>query len=294
MRLMAYIHYLSAAAALWLCASAVAAQNLPADSSAAPVADAAALSQGVAAHPARVVTNAQMLTIGSTNLLDTYLSPEKYRGTALGYTSLTERRREGARWAYTLAYHGDVAYASNRADNANDLAGMFRFAYGLHRHWTLCSGRLELTAGGLAGLNLGFVYNTRNGNNPAQARFSLDLSPAASAAWHFRVGRTPVRAVWDVSAPLAGLMFSPAYGQSYYEIFSRGNYDHNIVPTTFVCAPSFHQMLALDITLGRSALRIGYTGDVSQAKVNSLKYHTYTHSLTIGLVRRFTISRLRP
>ena len=38
----------------------------------------------------RIVTNAQMIAVGSTNILDTYLSPEKYRGTAVAYESQTE------------------------------------------------------------------------------------------------------------------------------------------------------------------------------------------------------------
>ena len=248
-----------------------------------------------AALPARrIVSNAQMVAVGGTNILDTYLSPEKYRGMALAYMSDTERRREGSLWSQQLTYRGDVAYAHNRADNANCMLGMFRFGYGMHRHWLLLGDRLELKAGAQVLLNAGFLYNTRNGNNPAQARLSLDIAPSASAAWRFAIGRTACRAGYAVSVPLAGVMFSPNYGQSYYEIFSRGNYDHNIVPTTIGCAPSLTQLLSLDITLGRTALRIGYMGDIRQARVNSLKYHTYTHSLVIGMVRRFTITRLRP
>ena len=94
--------------------------------------------------------------------------------------------------------------------------------------------------------------------------------------------------------PLAGVMFSPNYGQSYYEIFSRGNYDHNVVPTTVGCAPSLRQLLALDITFGRTALRLGYMGDVRQAEVNNLKQHTYNHMFVLGMVRRFTICRMQP
>lgn len=242
----------------------------------------------------RIVTNAQMIAVGSTNILDTYLSPEKYRGTALAYESQTERRKEGRLWSQQLVYHGELAFGRNRADNANDMAGLFRFSYGMHRHWALLDNRLDLKAGALADLNIGFLYNTRNGNNPAQARLSVDLTPSASAAWRFAVGRTACKAVYEVAVPLAGVMFSPNYGQSYYEIFSRGNYDHNVVPTTVGCAPSLRQLLALDITLGRTALRLGYMGDVRQAEVNNLKQHTYNHMLVLGMVRRFTICRMQP
>lgn len=44
----------------------------------------------------KVVTNAKMLGVGATNLLDTYLSPEKYRGTELRYISHTTRNVKAA------------------------------------------------------------------------------------------------------------------------------------------------------------------------------------------------------
>ena len=89
-------------------------------------------------------------------------------------------------------------------------------------------------------------------------------------------------------------MFSPNFGQSYYEIFSRGNYDHNVVITTPSETPSLRQMLTLDVTFGKSTWRVGYLGDYDQAKANSLKRHVYTHALLIGFVRHFQIIKIRP
>ena len=134
----------------------------------------------------------------------------------------------------------------------------------------------------------------RNGNNPAQAYLNVNLSPSASAAYTFRLWGKSFQVRYEVQAPLVGLMFSPNFGQSYYEIFSKGDYDHNIVPTTFVSAPSLRQMLTLDFTLRHTTLRLGYLGDFQQASVNGLKYHTWSNLFVVGIVRKFSISKIIP
>ena len=216
----------------------------------------------------KVITNAQMLGIGGASILDTYLSPEEYSGWELRYVS--------------------------RSGNGSEMAGMYTFTYGVHYNWDFMGGRFNVMAGAQADLDVGFLYNTRNGNNPAQARLALNIAPSAAATYRFRLGRVPMSARYQASVPLFGVMFSPNYGQSYYEIFSRGDYDHNVVPTTVASTPSLRQMLTVDFTLGRTTLRVGYLGDYRQAKVNNLKYHTYSNMFLIGFVRTFKLTNIIP
>ncbi|MGG6550492.1 UNVERIFIED_CONTAM: DUF3316 domain-containing protein, partial [Prevotella sp. 15_C9] len=70
---------------------------------------------------------------------------------------------------------------------------------------------------------MGFLYNTRNGNNPEQAYLGLNLAPRLSADYAFRIRSHPFQIRYEAQVPLVGVMFSPNYGQSYYEIFSRGD-----------------------------------------------------------------------
>ena len=193
-----------------------------------------------------------------------------------------------------LMHQGSFAYADNRSGNGSEMAGMYTFTYGVHYNWDFMGGRFNVMAGAQADLDVGFLYNTRNGNNPAQARLALNIAPSAAATYRFRLGRVPMSARYQASVPLFGVMFSPNYGQSYYEIFSRGDYDHNVVPTTVASTPSLRQMLTVDFTLGRTTLRVGYLGDYRQAKVNNLKYHTYSNMFLIGFVRTFKLTNIIP
>ncbi|HEY9542336.1 DUF3316 domain-containing protein [Prevotella sp.] len=230
------------------------------------------------------VVKARMIGIGSSNILDTYLSPEKYSGPEVRYLSHTTYRKTGSRMSTQVINQGSLAYTDNRSGEGREMAGAYNFGWGRHYNWDLMDGNLNLKAGIMAELTLGFIYNTRNSNNPAQAKAMFDISPNASAQYKFRVARRALTVRYELNLPLAGLMFSPNYGQSYYEIFSKGNYDHNIVPTWPGNAPSMRQLLTLDFNIGRRMLRVGYLGDFQQARVNHLKQHIYSNAFIVGLI----------
>ena len=227
-----------------------------------------------------------MLGVGYTNILDTYLSPEKYRGTDVRFISHTRRENDSARFVHQLLHEGNIAFADNRSGNGGEIAGGYTFGYSLLRKWQMPVGScgLRLLAGGTAELSAGFLYNTRGSNNPAQARFALQLKPTVAADFDFRIfkrQKRPFTLHYEASAPLCGLMFSPNYGQSYYEIFSRGNYDHNCVPTTVASTPSLRQMLTLDFRALHTTWRIGYLGDWRQASVHLIPVESVLLALVV-------------
>ena len=238
----------------------------------------------------RLRTNAYMIGVGVSDILDTYLSQEHFSGTGITYLATSERSRRGKDWSTLIQHQAHLALADDRAKQFSDLEMSYQLLWGRLHQWQLLDGRLRLQAGGVASALVGFIYNTHQGNNPAQARLALQLMPAATAAYSFRLFRLPATLRYELELPLAGILFSPNYGQSYYEIFSRGDYDHNIVPVTFVTAPDFRQLLTLDLGIGKkTSLRLGYLGDCRQAKVNSLRQHVYSHRFMLGIVKNIRI-----
>jgi len=238
------------------------------------------------------VERATLVGIGYGAQLDSYLSPEDYGGADLSLLSLTERRRPQRRWQRQLTHQAHVWWGSYRSDQGSEISGDYSFSYAWLRQLAtlpLGNGRISLKAGPAAAARLGFVYNTRNSNNPAQAKLALACAPTGIAEWDFTAGRLPLRLRGEVVVPLLGLMFSPQYGQSYYEIFSRGNYDHNLVLTTPFNAPSVQARLLVGTRWRRLNWQVGFQTDCLQAKVNHLKYHRYNYLLLLGVSKTLRV-----
>lgn len=231
---------------------------------------------------------------GHSSVLDTYLSPFSYQGIEARIIRQTERptRMLRGRISYQTMIDLAAQYTKNPAKNVKALSGGVRYsnawlynaAIPLHttRH------KLAWKAGLAASGYLGGVYNTRNGNNPAQAKADIMIDLTGQLHYSFRVRRKEWLVRYKLNIPFLGAAFSPQYGQSYYEIFGQGNYDHNVVFANFVNMPSMRHLLTIDIPIGHNRLRMGWAGEFMQAKFNGLKYHSYSNDFMIGFTKYFT------
>lgn len=241
--------------------------------------------------PLEAAGQSHMIGIGPSRILDTYISQEKYSGIGITYLYIRAGKNPYKRWQNNIEHEVDLSKTRDRSHTTSMLEGNYNLYWGRVASLTSQPSRpsiprFHLQAGLAANVNLGFLYDMSTSNNPAQARFALNLMPAAIATYDFDIKEQHFSLRYELNLPLVGLMFSPNYGQSYYEIFSRGNYDHNIVPTTFVSAPNFRQLLTLDWQVSEKwAVRVGYLGNYQQAAVNHLKSHIYTHRFVIGITK---------
>lgn len=262
--------------------------------------------------PLTAAAQSHMIGVGPSRILDTYISQEKYSGVGITYLYIRAGKKPNKRWQNNIEHEVDLSKTRDRSHTTSMLEGNYNLYWArLARLATIPSPpsppskpsqpsppskpsqpsqpsppSFLLQAGLAAHANLGFLYDMSNSNNPAQARIALNLMPTAIATYAFNIRQQRFSLRYELNLPLVGLMFSPNYGQSYYEIFSRGNYDHNIVPTTFVSAPNFRQLLTLDWQVSEKwAVRVGYLGNYQQADVNHLKSHIYTHRFIIGVTK---------
>lgn len=234
----------------------------------------------------RHVVRSTMVGAGFSNVFDTYLSPLEYKGPEVRFLleNMRMTRLMDGKVSAQHIFQVSFNYTKNPSKSVKSYSGIINWSYALH-YQKQCTQRLKLLFGPMLEVNGGFIYNKRNSNNPAQGKAYASLGGSAMAIYKFHIGHTPLTLRYQANLPLLGAMFSPEYGESYYEIFGLGHGGKHVLFTSVHNMPSVRQYLTLDCPIKHSILRIGYLCDIQQSKVNNLKSHIYSHDFMIGVVR---------
>ncbi|MDR0745155.1 MAG: DUF3316 domain-containing protein [Mediterranea sp.] len=234
----------------------------------------------------RYITRVMSYGVGQANVYDNYLSPQEYKGIDFRISRETIRMTNmfDGNVSVQNFFQTNLSYIHNRANNNNTFAGLINWNYGWHYQFHI-SESFKVLAGGLGDFNGGFVYNLRNTNNPASARAYINLAASGMLIWRTKIKSLPLIVRYQANVPVAGVLFSPNYGQSYYEIFTLGNWSGVINFTSLHNQPSIRQFFTVDVPISRSRFRFSYLWDVQQSRVNRLKTHTYGYVFMVGVVR---------
>lgn len=236
----------------------------------------------------RIVVKSTQFGASFIDNLDTYLSGYKYTGGGLhiGHESFRDARTGRYRWKYQILFNSRIGMALQEGNV--QIAGMLGCSWSGYIPFKVCKG-LTLLAGAQIQAEGGAMYVPGNGNNPASAKLRTALAASGMAIYHFPVLGNDWVARYQLDIPLAGVMFAPQFGQSYYEIFGLGHAKGVVAFTHPLNCPSWRHMVSLDIPLNAkrhsTTLRLSYIADLYQSNVNNIRCHMYSHSVTFGFVR---------
>lgn len=220
---------------------------------------------------------------GSAQLIDTYLTPLKYAGwgVSFAYNRTQAMKFNPENWVMKLAFHLDYDHTLNPARNATMHFAEVGAEWGMMRRFRLPYG-FSAGVGPAVQLNAGCLLNSRNGNNPASAKFDLTADAVGYLSWSTRLGNVGLRIRDMVSIPVAGGFFSPDYGELYYEIW-LGNHSglaHFGWWGNFVSVSNF---LSADFQIGGTLLRVGYRYGFNRTTVNHIISRRESHQFVIGI-----------
>ncbi len=237
--------------------------------------------------PQKVTTRQWLWGIGRSSLLDTYLSPLTYTGTNFSLLYRTERPAHWGKEKVSVKSHYSLhtCYAKSPTDDGKAFDVEMSALGGCHYNWHFAAWRVAL--GGLVEGSGGFTYNTRNGNNPAQARIGASFLASTIVSYQFNFFKRKATASLEMNAQIMGVQFSPTYGQSYYEIFSLGHTSGIIHFTHPANCPTEQLLATLTLPIKRANITVGYMADIRQSKLGGLKRHAWRNSFMIGYTRQF-------
>jgi len=230
-----------------------------------------------------------MAGYGTSSVYDSYLSPLNYTGKNAGlyYEQMKNTGLLNGNVSAQHLFNFNYSWSKNNTGTASYYTGIVEYNYGLLYRFKPVN-KVQFFAGMQAGGLAGFVYNTRNGNNPATGKAHLDLSLSAIANYKLQIRKQPVIFRDQLSLPFVGAMYSPEFGQSYYEI-GLGMTDNLVHFSSFHNYFSVRNMLSAEIPFNSFTFRIAYYLSFYETRINSLDTRLITNTFYIGFSQNFFV-----
>lgn len=242
------------------------------------------------AVPVEMYSRDTKLGMGVAEIYDSYLSGLNYTGVNLHYSSEIAGylHKSNSDYVYWYRSNARIGILSNPA--VTSLMQSFRFeeAIGLNYRGSFLHG-IGLQAGLFADAGIGGKYISRNVNNPFNLDFYTNLNLSAGGNAPYELFSRLVYFQWQVQLPVAGIMFVPENGATYYEMFSFKNFNQTIH------FASLHNQVGLKLDLSarfpllKRDWTIGYRSETLRYSANLLQFNDKSYQIYIG----FNVEELR-
>ena len=229
---------------------------------------------------------------GSQREYDSYLSPLLYEGS--GFTLMSERLKYFSLRSNKFSWYSEgnfqIGLLDNPAQSATMMPFTFRYFFGVHRHIRPVQ-NMNILVGAMGNMDLGGRLLMQNQNNPYSLNWSTNLWISAMGYYHLPLRRTTLTFREHFAMPIGGVMFSPEYMQTYYEIFVLGKTDNVIVPTSFGERLAWRNKISMDLPVPFCTFRLGFLAERTVTNVNLLETRSTNLSFLVGLVYNFSTFR---
>ena len=227
--------------------------------------------------------------IGSQREYDSYLSPLLYEGS--GFTLMSERLKYFSLRSDKLSWYSEgniqLGLLNNPAKSGTMIPFTFRYFFSVHRHIRPVQ-NMNILVGAMANMDLGGRFLMQNQNNPYSLNWSTNLWISAMCYYHLPLRRTTLTFREHFAMPVGGVMFSPEYMQTYYEIFALGHTGNVLLLTSFGGRLAWRNKISMDLPVPFCTFRFGFLAERTVTNVNLLETRSTNLSFLVGLVYNFS------
>jgi len=233
-------------------------------------------------------------SVSLINLLDPYLSPLTYSGLGVGYKHAERKffKPENVNYSMQGKLNTLVGIAFNPAYSASMTYLGGAYSWGAFYHYRKFKD-VQFLLGATADAQLGVKSISRNVNNPANVDAAVNLNLAAALRYDFRLKKLPLRVIYELETPIAGCMFVPVGGASYYEMFELWNLNNALHFSSLHNRLGIKYNIGLDFMLKKSTLHVGIEQQKLLYQANDLVFKQSAFSVLIGYKYNFHIFKGR-
>jgi len=238
----------------------------------------------------KLISAASYTDISLLSLVDPYLSPLSYNGIGIGYGHSEQKYfdTENTRFSMRRRWNIIGGLALNPVFSTAMTYAGGECSWGAFYHYRKFSG-VQFLLGATADGQLGVKSISRNVNNPVNMDAAVNLNLAAMMRYDFRLFGYPMRLNYELETPVAGCMFVPMQGASYYEMFELWNLDNAVHFSSIHNKSCLKFALGLDVRFKKSTLNLGFGQQKLLYEANDLIFKRSNFSISLGYKYDFYI-----
>lgn len=221
--------------------------------------------------------------ISMVEMHDPYLSDLKYIGTGMRLDTYINRffTPDNLNLSYIMKLSLLTAVMSNpRRTSAMTYAGI-NFAWGTLYHYRW-SDALHFLGGGDLSIDFASRANLRNQNNPASMDLATNLNAKLGVKYFIPTKKRVMQLQAMMEFPVAGIMFVPSPGLSFYQMFDLGEFSDTFHFSSFHNRQSFSSLISIIIPWKKTTTRVGIRSENLKYKAHNHVYIRKEYSLIIG------------
>lgn len=229
-------------------------------------------------------------------LHDPYLSSLQYAGAGMrmeitahrfintdkGFSALIQLPKGRQSLSSLLRLSGVVAATKNPASTAavNYLGG--NLTWGVNYHYRKIDNMVVLLGAAVDG-EFGVKQNSRNINNPVNMDIAFDVNAMLGVRYFIQTRKRSIQLNGAYEMPLAGLMFVPYPGLSYYELYSSGRIGEALFFSSLHNRQGNKLAVSVDFPLRTATLHAGWRFQHLKYQGSGPVFLRDEHALMLGV-----------